>query len=205
MSNLSLSLDTVLMVGRAASLLMAFAMFGWGFVRWRKAAERDTQRVFEQLDLVRADLLIMKEVMQSAAQRVDTAAKQVAHDVRLAPTQNSGTGRGYEIAARLARNGAQKDELIKSCGITAHEAELLVRLHGHAQKNAPTAQAIAPVQVAQKAQPKQTDMPPQKIAQPSVNERIADIGRTVRQSQQPQQPQQPQRAPQQRSRLVAVG
>lgn len=203
MSNLSLSLDTVLMVARALSLVLALAMFGWGFARWRKAAERDTQRVFEQLDLVRADLLIMKEVMQSAAQRVDSAAKQVAHDVRLAPTQNSGTGRGYEIAARLARNGAQKEELIKSCGITAHEAELLVRLHGHAQKNAQNiVQPTAPTQVAPKAQPKPAAAPAQRTAQPSVNDRIADIGRTVR---QPQQPQQPQRAPQQRSRLVAVG
>jgi hypothetical protein len=107
------------MAGRAVALLLAFAMFAWGFIRWRRAAERDTQRVFEQLDLVRNDLLIMKEVMQSAAQRVDSAAKQVAHDVRLAPTQSASTGRGYEIAARLARNGASKDELIRICGITA--------------------------------------------------------------------------------------
>jgi hypothetical protein len=196
MSNVSLSLDTLLMVGRVLSLVMALAVFSWGFVRWRRAAERDTQRVFEQLDLVRADLLIMKEVMQSAAQRVDTAAKQVAHDVRLAPTQNSGTGRGYEIAARLARNGAQKEELIKSCGITTHEAELLVRLHGHAAAQKAAAQkavqVAAPIQAAPKAQPKPAPVP----AQQTAADRISDIGRTVRQ---------PQKAPQVRSRLVAVG
>jgi hypothetical protein len=34
------------------------------------------------------------------------------------------------MAARLARNGADADELVANCGITRHEAELLVRLHG---------------------------------------------------------------------------
>jgi hypothetical protein len=189
MSNLNvLSLDTLIIAGRAVALLLAFAMFAWGFTRWRRAAERDTQRVFEQLDLVRADLLIMKEVMQSAAQRVDSAAKQVAHDVRLAPTQSSG-GRGYEIAARLARSGAPKEELIKSCGITAHEAELLVRLHGRA-----SAQQTVPTQAPIKSSAVQ---PKVALTAEKVADKIADIGRTVRRTPQPTR--------QVRSRLVAVG
>jgi len=198
MSNLNLfSLDTLMVVSRAVVLVLALAVFAWGFMRWRRASERDTQRVFEQLDLVRSDLLIMKEVMTNAAQRVDSAAKQVAHDVRLVPTQNSGTGRGYEIAARLARSGAAKEELIKSCGITLHEAELLVRLHGKSsvQTAAQLAVATAPVQAAPKA----------PVKQEKVADRIADVGRTGRRpAPAPVQPL-PARAPQVRSRLVAVG
>jgi hypothetical protein len=188
MSNLNLlSLDTLLIFGRAAALVLAFAMFAWGFVRWRKASERDTQRVFEQLDLVRSDLLIMKEVMQSAAQRVDTAAKQVAHDVRLAPAQSNGAARGYEIAARLARSGAPKEELIKSCGITTHEAELLIRLHGRTAtlQSSALKNIVAPV------------------SKPA--EKVADIARAQPRSPQPAAARQPARAPQVRSRLVAVG
>src|SRR5689334_10474878 len=110
----SSSLEFALIAGRAVVLLVAFAVFAWGFIRWRRAAQRDTQRVFEQLDLVRSDLLIMKEVMASAAQRVDSAAQRVVQDARLVTTTPAASGRGYEIAARLARSGAQKEELIKN-------------------------------------------------------------------------------------------
>jgi hypothetical protein len=37
--------------------------------------------------------------------------------------------RGYDLAARLAKNGAAVDELVQNCGLTRHEAELLSRLH----------------------------------------------------------------------------
>lgn len=179
------SLEIVLIAGRAAALILAFALFAWGFIRWRRAAQRDTQRVFEQLDLVRADLLIMKEVMQGAAQRVDSAAQRVAHDARLAPNNSAHAGRSYEIAARLARNGARKEDLIKNCGITAHEAELLVKLHGRVNESL-------------------------SVAEQKVAASMADVGRQVRkaapvqQAQQQAKPQQ-QARPQQRSRLVAVG
>jgi len=175
------SLEFMLIAGRAAALSLAFLLFAWGFRRWRRAAQRDTQRVFEQLDLVRSDLLIMKEVMQGAAQRVDSAAQRVARDTRLTPSQATSTGRSYEIAARLARNGAHKDELMKNCGITTHEAELLVRLHGRTVAN-PQQEGIAEIN-RQVRKP----VPPAAQAKPQAK------------------PQVQQRAPQVRSRLVAVG
>ncbi len=185
------SLEMLVLTGRAVALLLAFVLFAWGFMRWRRSAEKDTQRVFEQLDLVRADLLIMKEVMSSAAQRVDSAAKQVAHDVRLAPTQNAGAGRGYEIAARLARSGAHKEELIKSCGITLHEAELLVRLHG---RNANAIDSTSSLT--------QTPIRPSIPTKPV--DKLSELGKQIRRAPQPASP--PPRAPQMpRSRLVAVG
>jgi hypothetical protein len=173
------SFELLLIAGRAVALLLAFVLFAWGFIRWRRAAQRDTQRVFEQLDLVRSDLLIMKEVMASAAQRVDSAAQRVVHDARMTPAPTTNAGRGYEIAARLARNGAQKDELIKNCGITAHEAELLVRLHGRAANAAPATN-------------------PQNAAN-----NVANVNRQARHTGTA--PQQPTRGPQVRSRLVAIG
>jgi hypothetical protein len=173
------SLELLLIAGRAVALLAAFALFAWGFIRWRRAAQRDTQRVFEQLDLVRADLLIMKELTQGAAQRVDSAAQRVANDARVTPNQSTHAGRSYEIAARLARNGARKEELIKNCGITAHEAELLVKLHGGVNNSI-------------------------SVAEQKVAASIAEVGRQVRKPAPAAQPQQ-QARPQQRSRLVAVG
>ncbi len=205
MSNLNfLSLDVLLITGRAVALVSALAIFAWGFRHWRRASERDTQRVFEQLDLVRADLLIMKEVMKTAAQRVDSAAKQVAHDVRLAPAQNAGT-RGYEIAARLARSGAPKEELIKSCGITMHEAELLVRLHGRSavQPSVPQTAAVQ-TRVAAATGAATPSVSPKTVSKPA-NEKSTEQNRSGGRASQAQS--QNPRAPQMqvRSRLVAVG
>jgi hypothetical protein len=143
------SLELLLIAGRAVALVLGLLIFAWAFRHWRRAAMRDTQRVFEQLDLVRSELLIMKEVMHhttykesvgpgnsirrnaapSASERMTTPDARVP----VAPMNN--TARGYEIAARMARNGAGKDELIRNCGITSHEAELLVKLHGHKQRD----------------------------------------------------------------------
>lgn len=179
------SLEALMFTGRALSLIVAFLMFAWAFRHWRRAAIKDTQRVFEQLDLVRSELLIMREVMHHAAHRVDSVAQQVTHETRLPqPTSSGGAARGYEIAARMARNGAAKDELIKSCGLTSHEAELLIKLHG--QKQNPV-EAIG----RQVRQPAQAAAPTRTT---SSTERPAPANTTTA-----------VRAAQQRSRLVAVG
>ena len=159
------SLELLLIGGRAVGLLAGLLIFAWAFRHWRRASMRDTQRVFEQLDLVRSELLIMKEVMHHTThrdghrdaqrdgqrdQRVrdtgrdlsmnsnnrDTANTRVAaFDARQPMAAATGVARGYELAARMARNGAGKDELMRGCGITTHEAELLVKLHGHKQRD----------------------------------------------------------------------
>jgi hypothetical protein len=137
------SLDVLLIAGRAVALLVAFVMFAWAFRHWRRAATRDTQRVFEQLDLVRSELLIMREVMHGATRKSNLKSEvesmsnpkvERRSETRAPAMANGGMVRGYEIAARLARGGAQQDELMKSCGVTTHEADLLVKLHG--RKNA---------------------------------------------------------------------
>jgi hypothetical protein len=158
------SLELLLIAGRAVALVLGLLIFAWAFRHWRRAAMRDTQRVFEQLDLVRSELLIMKEVMhhtthrdghrdghregqrdsqnetghresfyRDSGMRNEAAPRSAAYDTRLAVAAVSGAARGYENAARMARNGASKEELMRSCGVTSHEAELLVKLHGQRQ------------------------------------------------------------------------
>ena len=39
---------------------------------------------------------------------------------------------GYQVAIRLARSGASREELMSGCGLSRGEAELLHRLHGRA-------------------------------------------------------------------------
>jgi hypothetical protein len=184
------SIEVMLIIGRAVALVLGFLVLAWALSHWRRNAQRDTQRVFEQLDLVRSELLIMKEVMRDSAQRVE----RPTINQPLAPQPvMTGPARGYEIAARMARNGAGKDELIRSCGITAHEAELLIKLH------------------SRDARPAQ----PTVVAKPEMaaaNNVAASIGRQPRptttaepaRSAAPQQPA-PRANPKVRSRLVAVG
>lgn len=129
------SLEFLLIAGRAVALALAFITFAWAFARWKRAAARDTQRVFEQLDLLRADMLELAEQIKAVGARAQEreAAEDNAARFALMPSQ---TGpRGYEVAVRLAKSGATREELISNCGISRHEAELLLRLHGAAAKD----------------------------------------------------------------------
>ena len=137
------SLELMLIAGRAAALIAAFGVLAWAFSRWRKAQERDTQRVFEQLDLIQGELHGLAETVATIATRLDGLAEKVATEAQLAPTQGSSGQRGYEQAIRLAQRGASSDEIVTNCGLARHEAELLVRLHG-ANTAAPAEAAATP-------------------------------------------------------------
>lgn len=125
-----ISIELVLMVVRTVTLVAALSMFAWGFRHWRRSAERDAQRMFEQLDLIRAELMLLAERMENLEV---TPAKVVERplqaEVRAPAIPNNSAPRGYEVAARLARGGATCEELISSCGLSRHEAELMLRLH----------------------------------------------------------------------------
>ena len=62
--------------------------------------------------------------------RLEGMSERAEVGSRLAPAGSAAPQRGYDMATRLAKNGADADELVDNCGITRHEAELLVRLHG---------------------------------------------------------------------------
>ncbi|MGD9843485.1 MAG: DUF2802 domain-containing protein [Steroidobacteraceae bacterium] len=123
----TLSLELVLIAGRIIVLAGSLLILAIAFNRWRRNAERDAQRVFEQLDLVRIELLLLTERMErresitAVSEHSDTAPTPVV--------SGTSSSRGYELAARLARGGATCEELIRSCGVSRHEAELLLRLH----------------------------------------------------------------------------
>jgi hypothetical protein len=123
------SIELVWIAARALLLVLAFAGFAWAFSRWRKAAERDTQRIFEQLDLILGELREVSAQVQTAGENSAQPAEATHTAARFAIPAAAGP-RGYEVAVRLAKNGASREELMSSCGISRHEAELLLRLHG---------------------------------------------------------------------------
>ena len=141
-----LTLEVGLLALRSIGLLMAMLVLVWSFSQWRRSQERDAARLFEQMDVMRAELLMLSDRLEQLQQ---VAPRHVTTEVQVkaapaAPVPMPASPRGYEVAARLARSGATRDELISSCGLSRNEAELLLRLHGQARDtkanmHAPTA------------------------------------------------------------------
>lgn len=123
------SFETVMMVGRAVLLLGAFWVFALAFSRWRRADERQMQHLAVQLQHTFAEVRSLHETIAVMSARLESLSERNESDARLAPAAAVSSHRGYDLAARLAKNGAAVDELVASCGITRHEAELLSRLH----------------------------------------------------------------------------
>ncbi|MGE0115353.1 MAG: DUF2802 domain-containing protein [Steroidobacteraceae bacterium] len=124
------SIEIALIAARAIALTIALLVFALAFRNWRRSAARDAQRLFEQMDLIRGELLLLSDRMDNletaAPKTIDRPAPQ---EPRAPAIANAPAPRGYEVAARLARGGATCEELISSCGLSRHEAELMLRLH----------------------------------------------------------------------------
>ena len=163
------SLEMMLIVGRALLLIGAFWVFALAFTRWRREAQHGTQLLHTQLERAFAEVRSLHETVAVMNARLESMSERAEVGARLAPAGASGAQRGYDLAARLAKNGSNIEELIGSCGLTRHEAELLTRLHsakqrdGSAQSNWKTRPA-APAQ-AQSSWPAQNN-PPQPQAAP---------------------------------------
>jgi hypothetical protein len=135
------SIETILMVSRAALLLGAFWIFALAFSRWRRADERQMQHLAGQLQHTFTEVRSLHETIAVMSARLESLSERTEPDSRLAPAGAVNSQRGYDLAARLAKKGAAVDELVASCGVTRHEAELLSRLHVARAQPAPAARA----------------------------------------------------------------
>jgi hypothetical protein len=158
------SLDTVLIVLRGALLIGAFWVFALAFTRWRRADERDAQRVHAQLERTFAELRSLHETVSVMRARIEAMGERVESEPRIAPVSVASASRGYELATRLAKNGADIEQLVAACGVTRHEAELLTRLHGAQKREA--AQAPMREHSAARAEASAPTWPTQGAAQP---------------------------------------
>jgi hypothetical protein len=131
------SFDTILVDARSALLIGAFCVFALAFIRWRRADERHTQQMHSQLERAFIELRSLHETVSVMSARLDALGERAESETRLAPAGVASAQRGYDLAARLAKNGSGIEELVTSCGITRHEAELLTRLHAVKREAAP--------------------------------------------------------------------
>lgn len=124
------SLDVVLIAIRGLLLIGAVCVFALAFIRWRRADEQSTLRLQQQLERAFSELRSLHETVSVMSARIESLSERAEVGARLAPASVAVSPRGYDMATRLAKNGMDADELVATCGITRHEAELLVRLHG---------------------------------------------------------------------------
>lgn len=122
------SVEMWMLAGRAVFLVFSFALAAITFSAWRRSARRQTEQIFAQSEA----LLQRLGTLQA---RLDATAATVTRlDERFERQGQTGAPatQGYQIAIRLARSGASRDELMNSCGLSLAEAELVRRLHGAA-------------------------------------------------------------------------
>jgi len=134
---LQFSPDLALLVGRALFLVFCFVLAAVAFTRWRRASERTTQLFFEQNTQLLQRLTALEQTLvanqsELAATRTEIATlagRMQEGEQRRTPTPAAGPVPSYQIAIRLARSGAPREEIMASCGLSRQEAELVQRLH----------------------------------------------------------------------------
>ncbi len=131
-------------------LVFCFLLAAVAFTRWRRASDRTTELFFEQ----NSTLLKRLERAGGAtrnkrvpARRSPRATSPPSPDAREALAERledseqrrtsapaAATAPSYQIAIRLAKSGAPREEIMSSCGLSRQEAELVQRLHAAPRK-----------------------------------------------------------------------
>lgn len=122
--------EMLFFAGRAAILVVAFVTLAIIFVRWRRAGEREMQSLRKDIELLRDETRGLVDLVGRVASGISVLDERMETWAQLSAASAGNVPRGYELAMRLARNGAAVDEIAETSGVTRQEAQLLARLHG---------------------------------------------------------------------------
>ena len=128
------SVELLFLIGRAVFLVFSFVLATIAFVRWRRAILAQTEMVLANHTVVLqrlADLEARVDATNVTVSQLGERIQKPQHVTSPAPVATP----GYQIAIRLAKSGATREELISSCGLSAGEAELVQRLHAPQSKS----------------------------------------------------------------------
>ncbi len=116
------------------ALLIAVASLGavYRLYRLRNGDLGVLRRTDDQIAQIERDLAALCRAATGEGRRVISIQQQVEGLAARQDALELGTSseRPYTRASRLAQEGASIDDLIRTCGLTRAEAELLVMLHG---------------------------------------------------------------------------
>ena len=122
------SAEFLLIAGRAVFLVFSFIVAAISFTAWRRATRRQTDELLSQTQIVLQRLAEIEARVDATKSALAQLAERLERPAAPAPSQSPSPG--YQIAIRLARGGASREELMSGCGLTLAEADLVKRLHG---------------------------------------------------------------------------
>lgn len=122
------SVELMLVAGRAVFLVFSFVFAAVTFTAWRRATRAQTEQVLAQHGVVLQRLAELEARVNSTKASISQLGERIERPQQLTSTAAS-PAPGYQIAIRLARGGASREELIAGCGLSLHEADLVQRLH----------------------------------------------------------------------------
>jgi alkylation response protein AidB-like acyl-CoA dehydrogenase len=130
------SVELLLIIGRAVFLVFSFVLATVAFIRWRRATLAQTEVVLANHAVVLQRLADLESRVDATNVTVSQLAERIRKPQQVASPAPVATP-GYEIAIRLAKSGATREELISGCGLSASEAELVNRLHAPQSRKSP--------------------------------------------------------------------
>jgi len=122
------SVEFLLVAGRAVFLLFSFVVAAFAFTSWRRAIQVQTAQVLSQTNTVLQRLAALEARVDATKTTISQLGDRLERPA-LPPTGN-GPSASYQMAIRLAKGGASREELMAGCGLSLAEAELVRRLHG---------------------------------------------------------------------------
>lgn len=131
------SVELLFLIGRAVFLVFSFVLATIAFIRWRRATLAQTELVLANHAVVLQRLADLEARVEATNVTVSQLGERIRKPQQLASPAPVATTPGYEIAIRLAKSGATRDELISGCGLSASEAELVHRLHAPQSRRSP--------------------------------------------------------------------
>src|SRR5579871_6210166 len=128
------SIETILIAARAVFLVFSFILASIAFARWRRATQAQTEAILAKHDIVLQRLADLESRIDETRVSHSKLGARIERPPQLASPQSAPAAPGYQIAIRLAKSGASREELISGCGLSTHEAELVFRLHSPQSK-----------------------------------------------------------------------
>jgi hypothetical protein len=130
------TVELLLIIGRAVFLLFSFVLATITFIRWRRATLAQTELVLANHAVVLQRLADLEARVDATNVTVSQLSERIRKPQQVASPTPVATP-GYEIAIRLAKSGATREELTSGCGLSASEAELVHRLHAPQTRKSP--------------------------------------------------------------------
>jgi hypothetical protein len=123
------SVEFLLIAGRAVFLVFSFACAALAFTAWRRATSAQTEQVLAHTNIVLQRLAAIEARVDATKVSISQLGERIDRPLQLA-SNAAPASPGYQIAIRLAKTGASREELMAGCGLSLNEAELVQRLHG---------------------------------------------------------------------------